>query len=111
MPDWKEMYLTLLRDTERAMRILEASQQKCAEMRGDVSSGGPTPGPIPALSGGRPDLTADAPGEDLPGRFPRVRPKRGRTQLKYSLTSAFSLYCLRTWSWMEPSSCSVSSRN
>lgn len=32
MPDWKEMYLTLLWDTERAMRILEASQQKCEEM-------------------------------------------------------------------------------
>lgn len=32
MPDWKEMYLTLLRDTERALTILKTSQQKCEEM-------------------------------------------------------------------------------
>jgi len=32
MPDWKEMYLTLMRDTEKAIRILEESQQKCEEL-------------------------------------------------------------------------------
>ena len=32
MPDWKEMYLTLMRDTERAIRILEEAQQKCEEL-------------------------------------------------------------------------------
>lgn len=32
MPDWKEMYLTLIRDTEKAIRILEESQRKCEEL-------------------------------------------------------------------------------
>jgi len=32
MPDWKEMYLTLIRDTEKAIRILEESQKKCEEL-------------------------------------------------------------------------------
>ena len=32
MPDWKAMYLSLMRDTEKAIRILEEGQQKCEEM-------------------------------------------------------------------------------
>ena len=32
MPDWKAMYLSLMRDTERAIRILEEGQRKCEEM-------------------------------------------------------------------------------
>ena len=32
MADWKEMYLTMFRATEKAMRILEAAQLKCEEM-------------------------------------------------------------------------------
>ncbi len=32
MPDWKELYLTLMRDTEKAIRILEAAQLKCEEL-------------------------------------------------------------------------------
>ena len=32
MPDWKEMYLSLMRDTERAIRILEEGQRKCEEL-------------------------------------------------------------------------------
>ena len=32
MPDWKAMYLPLMRDTEKAIRILEEGQQKCEEM-------------------------------------------------------------------------------
>ena len=32
MPDWKEMYLTLMRATENAIRILEDSQRKCEEL-------------------------------------------------------------------------------
>lgn len=32
MPDWKEMYLTMVRDTEKAIRILEESQRKCEEL-------------------------------------------------------------------------------
>ena len=32
MPDWKEMFLTLMRDTEKAIRILEDSQRKCEEL-------------------------------------------------------------------------------
>ena len=32
MPDWKEMYLTLMRDTEKAIRILEESQRMCEEL-------------------------------------------------------------------------------
>ena len=29
MPDYKEMYLTLMRETEKAVRILIEAQQKC----------------------------------------------------------------------------------
>ena len=32
MADWKEMYLTLMRDTETAVRILIAAQKKCEEL-------------------------------------------------------------------------------
>ena len=32
MADWKEMYLTMVRATEKAMRILEAAQLECEEM-------------------------------------------------------------------------------
>lgn len=32
MPDWKAMYLSLMRDTEKAIRILEEGQQKCEEL-------------------------------------------------------------------------------
>lgn len=32
MPDWKEMYLTLMRETEKAVRILTEAQQKCEEL-------------------------------------------------------------------------------
>lgn len=30
--DYKEMYLTMVRETERAIQILIASQQKCEEL-------------------------------------------------------------------------------
>ena len=32
MPDYKEMYLTMVRATERAINILIEAQQKCEEM-------------------------------------------------------------------------------
>ena len=32
LADWKEMYLTLMRDTETAVRILIAAQKKCEEL-------------------------------------------------------------------------------
>ena len=32
MPDWKAMYLSLMRDTEKAIRLLEAGQRRCEEM-------------------------------------------------------------------------------
>ena len=32
MPDYKEMYLHLMRETEKAVRILTAAQQTCEEM-------------------------------------------------------------------------------
>ena len=32
MPDWKEMYLSLMRDTESAVRILVEAQKKCEEL-------------------------------------------------------------------------------
>ncbi len=32
MADWKEMYLTLMRDTERAIRILTEAQRVCEEL-------------------------------------------------------------------------------
>ena len=32
MPDWKEMYLTLFRATEKARKILEDAQLECEEL-------------------------------------------------------------------------------
>ncbi|MCF2663955.1 hypothetical protein JQM66_05200 [Oscillibacter valericigenes] len=32
MPDYKEMYLHLMRETEKAIRILEKAQQDCEEL-------------------------------------------------------------------------------
>ena len=32
MPDYKEMYLTLLRASEEAVNVLIAAQRKCEEM-------------------------------------------------------------------------------
>ena len=32
MPDYKEMYLTMARETEKAIRILEAAQLRCEEL-------------------------------------------------------------------------------
>ena len=32
MPDYKEMYLTMMRETERAIRILIDAQQRCEEL-------------------------------------------------------------------------------
>lgn len=32
MPDYKEMYLTLMRETEKAIRILTEAQQTCEEL-------------------------------------------------------------------------------
>ena len=41
MPDWKEMYLHLMRETERAVRILTEAQQHCEELYLDA--------PVPRL--------------------------------------------------------------
>jgi hypothetical protein len=32
MADWKEMYLSLMKDSDKAIRILEQGQEKCEEM-------------------------------------------------------------------------------
>lgn len=32
MPNYQEMYLTLMRETEKAVRILTEAQQKCEEL-------------------------------------------------------------------------------
>ena len=32
MADWKEMYLTMVRASEKALRILEEAEQECEEM-------------------------------------------------------------------------------
>lgn len=32
MPDWKEMYLTLFRETEKAVSLLTEAQRRCEEM-------------------------------------------------------------------------------
>ena len=32
MPDYKEMYLTLMRETEKAIRALTEAQQACEEL-------------------------------------------------------------------------------
>ena len=38
MPDYKEMYLTMVRATEKALNILIEAQQKCEEMYINASS-------------------------------------------------------------------------
>ena len=43
MPDWKEMYLHLMRETERAVRILTEAQQACEDLY--LRSDGPEPLP------------------------------------------------------------------
>ena len=43
MPDWKEMYLHLMRETERAVRILTEAQQTCEKLY--LGSDGPEPLP------------------------------------------------------------------
>lgn len=48
MPDWKAMYLSLMRDTEKAIRILEEGQQKCEEMY--LRDTGPTLHVLPRLT-------------------------------------------------------------
>ena len=40
MPDWKEMYLTLMRETESAIRILVGAQKTCEELY--LQDDGPT---------------------------------------------------------------------
>ncbi len=32
MPDYKEMYLTMVRETERAIQILTEAQRRCEEL-------------------------------------------------------------------------------
>ncbi len=46
MPDYKEMYLAMARETEKAIKILIAAQQKCEEQY--IEAAGPE---IVALSG------------------------------------------------------------
>ena len=41
MPDYKEMYLTMVRASEKAMNLLAEAQQKCEEMY--ISSEGGEP--------------------------------------------------------------------
>ena len=41
MPDWKEMYLTLMRETERAINTLIDAQRRCEELY--LQSGEKTP--------------------------------------------------------------------
>lgn len=40
MPDYREMYLTMARETEKAIRILIEAQQKCEELY--LQDDGPT---------------------------------------------------------------------
>lgn len=57
MPDWKEMYLHLMRETERAVHILTEAQQGCEELY--LRSDGPEPLPP---NGPEPDMdTAPSP--------------------------------------------------
>ena len=39
MPDYQEMYLHLMRETEKAIRILEAAQLRCGDLY--IQSGEP----------------------------------------------------------------------
>lgn len=43
MTDWKEMYLTMMRGTEQAIRILIETQRKCEELY--LSEEEPAPAP------------------------------------------------------------------
>ena len=43
MTDWKEMYLTMMRGTEQAIRILIETQRKCEELY--LSAEEPAPAP------------------------------------------------------------------
>ena len=65
MPDWKEMYLSLMRDTEKAIRILEEGQRKCEELY--LADPGPVlrilPGPkAPAAPGETPEPPSNGTG-------------------------------------------------
>ena len=39
MPDYKEMYLTLMRETEKAIRTLTEAQRACEELLGGLLLG------------------------------------------------------------------------
>ncbi len=68
MADWKEMYLTLMRDTERAIRILTEAQQKCEELY--LQEEGPPLSLVPR--------TAETGGAEIapvPGEFPIFQEK------------------------------------
>ena len=49
MPDYKEMYLTLVRASEEALGILIAAQRKCEEMY--LSAGGGEPAQVEERAG------------------------------------------------------------
>lgn len=48
MSDWKEMYLHLMRETERAIRILTEAQKTCEELY--LRSGEPELSPVRPVS-------------------------------------------------------------
>ena len=53
MPDYKEMYLHLMRETEEAIRILVKAQQDCEELY--VGDAGPVLRVFPAPDRSEPD--------------------------------------------------------
>ena len=57
MPDYKEMYLTLMRETEKAIRTLTEAQRACEELY--MKDEGPT---LRLFPGG--DISQDDPSHD-----------------------------------------------
>ena len=49
MPDYQEMYLHLMRETEKAIRILVEAQQDCEELY--LREGGPALRALPSFIG------------------------------------------------------------
>ena len=72
MPDWKEMYLTLMRETESAIRILVGAQKTCEELY--LQDSGPSLLVLPSTShedAGAPENQADSGIKNPPGVIPR----------------------------------------
>lgn len=75
MADWKEMYLSLMRDTEKAIRILEKGQEKCEDMYLEGEDLLPSSEPEDAPAANAPeDAPANEPEEEPAANEPEEEP-------------------------------------